>query len=440
MKKNLHLFLYVFPMVLLAGCATSPFAYRIQKPPAVLFEASREAPLMAPMSPVYQREVPGVEALALSPDGRYAASAGSQGVEIRDLSGKRTAVLHPMEGEVLSLLFSPDGRHLAVGGFRRVGVWDAATGERRWVREGHQDDVLAMAFSPDGKNLATGSRGTDRTLRVWDRLSGEEVRSLKIDTAYADQTRTLTWSPDGKTLAYAGLDGGIRLWEMETGRPIAMLREEGHLPVSLVYSPKGRFLTSGGSEGGILLWDSDAGKVVGRTRIGSDVRAMTYNKDGKLLTVLGADGVLRRVDTTSGEVRMVKSLGNPPIGAVLTPDGETLMTYGVERLALFSLQERTGLPPVIALLSPSESQGVVKDPVLRLSAKIVDDQGIDRVMVTVNGKPVGRQPFILRQAQDERLQAKDERLQAKDERRVEERMSEGGGMKTRDLILEGTQP
>ncbi|MBI4714476.1 MAG: PD40 domain-containing protein, partial [Nitrospirae bacterium] len=288
-----------------------------------------------------------------------------------------------------------EGRFLAVGGYRKVGVWDAATGERLWIREGHSEDVVALVFSPDGKTLATGSRGDDRTLRLWDGLSGEEVRSLKIDSAYADQTRALAWSPDGKILAYAGLDGLIRMWEIEKGEPIATMREEGHLPVSLVYHPAGKFLMSGGMEGGIFLWDAAALKVVGRTRIGTDVRAMIYSRDGNGLTVVGADGIVRWVDMTSGQVQERKNLGTSPAWAVLTPGGETLLAYGEGNVSLFSLKERTGLPPVIALLLPSESQGVVKDPVLRLSAKVLDDQGIDRVTVTVNGQPVGSSPLIV---------------------------------------------
>ena len=58
---------------------------------------------------------------------------------------------------------------LAVGG--RDGVVrliDLAGGKETVLLKGHTDAVSCIAFSPDGATLATGSKGKDRSVRLWD--------------------------------------------------------------------------------------------------------------------------------------------------------------------------------------------------------------------------------------------------------------------------------
>ena len=66
-----------------------------------------------------------------------------------------------------------------------------------------------VAFSPDGKRIVTG--GVDQMVRVWDAASGQEVLTLKGDTA---GVYSVAFSPDGTRLV-TGVPQGAKVWDAE---------------------------------------------------------------------------------------------------------------------------------------------------------------------------------------------------------------------------------
>ena len=72
---------------------------------------------------------------------------------------------------------------------------------------GHSDRVWGVSFSPDGSRLASGS--CDRTVKVWNARTGQELLSL---TGHSDNIRSVCFSPDGRRVATAGDDGTVRIW------------------------------------------------------------------------------------------------------------------------------------------------------------------------------------------------------------------------------------
>ncbi|MEH1961771.1 MAG: hypothetical protein V7L05_18190, partial [Nostoc sp.] len=72
----------------------------------------------------------------------------------------------------------------------------------------HQSSVLSVSFSPDGKTIATAS--DDNTARLWT-LNGQLLQEFK---GHQGIVSSVSFSPDGKTIATASDDGTARLWTL----------------------------------------------------------------------------------------------------------------------------------------------------------------------------------------------------------------------------------
>ena len=86
-------------------------------------------------------------------------------------------------------------------------LWQTVYGVREHNSfKGHEARVLSVSFSPDGKTIASGS--ADKTIKLWS-LDG---RLLQPFTGHEDRVWSVSFSPDGKTIASGSYDNTIKLW------------------------------------------------------------------------------------------------------------------------------------------------------------------------------------------------------------------------------------
>jgi WD40 repeat protein len=280
---------------------------------------------------------PGVQALAISPDGRLLATGGlDDSLRLWDASRLREVRTFAQDpGSVSQVAFNPSGKWLASCALRLmqedmvVQLWDVATGSERRRLRGHTNNVTCLAIAPDGRRVAAG--GADRTIRLWKLDTHDPPLCF---TGHTAQLSSIAFLPSGASFLSGSHDGTVRMWESATGASRGIIkagvgrvhavairgnrmamagdadeylrvrqpdgsfvRLNGHdgAVLCLAFSSDGKLLLSGGADHAVVLWRLEDGAELARFQGHTGrIHAVAFLPDARAAFSASADGTVRR--------------------------------------------------------------------------------------------------------------------------------------------------
>jgi eukaryotic-like serine/threonine-protein kinase len=215
------------------------------------------------------------ELAAISPDGKYVLSVqkdeGKAALWLRNVPTGSDAQIIPPSGAIYrSLAFSPDGNSIY---FRKAADQTGTSfnlyrapvlgGSPQQIGRDIDSDIT---FSPDGKRMAY-CRGNDPVVGQWRLLSanpdGTDEKVLLVKEKASSPPQQLSWSPDGKQIAYAlplasGPLGGIALFDVASAKTRTLATFDDRSINEIHWLPSGR---------GFLV-NSAARPNIGRGQVG----------------------------------------------------------------------------------------------------------------------------------------------------------------------------
>ncbi|RMF89622.1 MAG: hypothetical protein D6741_17700 [Planctomycetota bacterium] len=314
-----------------------------------------------------------VEAIAVSPNGRFLASASRDAtVRLWDLTASDPAAgvkrLKGNESPFTALAFAAGGSKL-IAGCEDGSVWlwnvESAGNESQGMRlPGHQARINVVCVGPNGRWALTASGDfgeNDNTARLWDLRAADPAAACTVLRGHTRPIQAAAFSPDGRWVITAGEDQTVRVWNLASSYPAAeQVILEGHEGwiTSIAVSADSRFFVTGSYDGTARVWDLTSPSVNNPALVLGGhqgwVSTTAVDPTGRWVATGGFDKVVRLWDVQNFDAGPKPILLPGHEGRIqvlrFTPDGRWLISGSEDHTArIWNLQAENPAENAIVL-------------------------------------------------------------------------------------------
>jgi len=164
-----------------------------------------------------------------------------------------------------TIAYAPDGQSILTSSQDgTIRFWNAANGTLQKTLKLKDRLIWDMTYSPNGKLFAFTTsqiaRSTDQDLPntyTNHKIQARDVKTNQLILDIKDLPQAINaifFSPDSRLLASAGDDGSTRLWNVATGKQLALLQVNDQIIWDAAFSPDGTLIATASRDGTVRLW------------------------------------------------------------------------------------------------------------------------------------------------------------------------------------------
>ncbi len=190
--------------------------------------------------------------------------------------------------------------------------------------------LRTVSWSPNGTYLAFAGHTT--TVEVWNPFTLRQVSHYAYPALGLLGINRVKWSATGTLLACATDDGTVHVWEALTGKRKTIYHGHQLRAIDIAWSPDERYITSASADKTVQVWEALTGRTIqiyeGHT---GEVEAVDWSLQGKYIASGGADYTLQVWEALTGKL-VAKYTGiDSTIEAVLWSSDSTRIAIGTNK-------------------------------------------------------------------------------------------------------------
>ncbi|QRV94218.1 WD repeat protein [Ceratobasidium sp. AG-Ba] len=179
---------------------------------------------------------------------------------------------------------------------RTIRLWNPESGNEIRKYEGHGYEVLSIDVTHDNARFASG--GGDRSVFLWNVTAGTTERRMP---GHMGKINAVAFNADASVLASGSYDSSVRLWDLkaQSRTPIQVL-EDAKDSITCLHVGGSEIIT-GSVDGHVRTYDLRKGELRS-DYIGPPISSVSPSMDNQTLLICTLDSNLRLMDRTNGQM------------------------------------------------------------------------------------------------------------------------------------------